>query len=506
MAFIRYELSWDRHHQSADRIFHVLWAKPSEGVVVQRATGALGPALKETFPEVVDFVRVDPRWVWFKVGGAMVRYNLDVVDPSVFDVFTIPFLAGDRRTAFATPDALVISESAAKSWFPDEDPIGKTVTLESNLSAGDYRITGVVEDKPRNSSLRFELFTNATVGSESAKVPGRSKQATFRWQEWSGSKSVVLFLLLRTPEDAARLTAALPEFLAQHLGEEWASQHEYRLQPLDDMHLNNKRYGLRPGELGPLGSDMETLCLIGGTALLILLVACVNFINLSLAQAGTRHREIGVRKATGARRVDLIRQFILESTLTTSAAIVIGFAIAVVCLPVFSDHSGHRMPDTLTVVHDVLPYVPVLWIGVVLLSGLYPAAVLSVFDPVHVLKSAYRGTTKGRAIRKALILGQFAICILALAGTMVTHGRPTSCEKRTWASIETWSSVWRCSIPITSLNRTSPNACTAATGRSKAPCLRIRASSGFPRITGPRGCTEGICMTFRQTERESACA
>ena len=223
-------------------------------------------------------------------------------------------------------------------------------------------------------------------------------------------------LLLRSPEDIATLAEKLPEFIRKMMGEEWAVEHEYRLQPLTDIHLLGRQYGLPR-----TASDIELLYLIGGIASLILLVACANFVNLSTANASRRQREIGIRKAAGAHRTDLFGQFILETLMTSLTAVVIGLEFAFAFLPLFRSHSGQDLPEGIALLEGVLPFVPLVWMGVAFLAGLYPAAVLSSFEPVQALKSSSNTQTGIGLFRKVLILGQFVTCILLIVCTIVMH-------------------------------------------------------------------------------------
>ena len=260
-AYIRYELSWDQHHEQVDRIFRVLWTKPAEGLVSDRPTGALGPALQEAFPEVVDFVRSEPMWVWVDVDGEPIREDLKIVDASVLDVFTFPLLVGDKDEVFRSPNSVVVTASAGKRWFGDEDPVGKTVSFDSRRSGGEYQITGVLKDLPANASYQFDALTTTLVGSEIAKIPGRLSREESVWAQWrdrgGGPKT---YLLLRSPDDAPKVEAKLAGFLDQHMGAEWSSQYQCRLQPVSDIHLYHSDYGLR--RFGVIGAIPETRALL----------------------------------------------------------------------------------------------------------------------------------------------------------------------------------------------------------------------------------------------------
>jgi len=412
LIFIHHELSWNQFHTHSNRIFRVLLATPSKNLVVSATSGALAPALKEDYPEVEDAVRIWPSRVWVKTEKNISQETLCLVDPSIFNVFTLPFVRGDANTVFREPNTIVITETAAKRSFGNHDPIGETLVIESRIFGGEYTITGVLKDLPKNSShpIQFDLLTNTRSQAEPIE----------NWNKWvataAGGRDIQTFVLLRVPDDANQLVAKLPDLLGRNLGEAFANQHTYRFQPLSDMYLYNRDYGFKDS-----GGDIEVLYRVGGIALLVLIVACINFINLSTARAGKRQKEIGVRKTLGAQKIQLSAQFLIESTLLTCAALVLALGLTDLFFPLFRNYVGHNLPDDLVILPEALPFVPFLVIVVGILAGIYPAMVLSSFNPTHILKATPFLDIRGGSFRKILVVWQFTVCILLIAGTIVMY-------------------------------------------------------------------------------------
>ena len=412
LTYIHYELSWNQFHTHSNRIFRVLWETPSKNLTVSATSGALTPALKENYPEVEDAVRVWPSRVWVKTKENVSPETLCLVDPSIFTVFTLPFVKGNAETVFRDPNSIVITEKAAKRHFGNRDPIGQTLAVESRIFGGEYIITGILKDLPQNASypIRFDLLTNTRTQPEPIR----------NWNKWvataAGGRDIHTFILLRSPHDANALTTKLLDLLKRNLGTEFGNQHAYRLQPLNDMHLYGSKYGLKNVE-----GDIDVLYRVGGIACLVLIVACINFINLSTARAGKRQKEIGVRKTLGAKKTQLSAQFLIESTLLTCAALPLALGFTDLLFPLFNTYVGHSLPNDLGLSTETLPFLILLVIAVGILAGIYPALVLSSFNPVRILKPTSHLNLKDGSFRKILVAWQFTICILLITGTTVMY-------------------------------------------------------------------------------------
>lgn len=422
LAFVRYELSWDRHHKDHDRIFRVLWVTPSLNQVDTKTPGALGPALKKDFTEIEDYVRTKTRRVWVKKpDGSQIRESLCVTDPSFLDVFSVDLLRGSKTHVFQNPHSVVITESTAHRWFATDDPIGRAISIKSEYNAGDYVITGVLKDLPPNTSstLRFDLLTTTKIGSESAKTPIRHKEVAKKWDEWHATahaRSIQTFVKLRSPKSADRLPEHFRDFNTRYFGKEVASQHTYQLQPLDDIHLYSRAHGLNTSE-----GDIESLYQVGLIAFLVVFIGCINFINLATARASRRQKEIGVRKVTGANRKQIIAQFSFETLLLATTAAIVGMVFAEMIFPTFLAHSGLTLSEDIHPIREALPYLPFFVVILALLAGAYPSLVLASFHPIHALKPTSSIEAGNATFRKGLVLMQFAVCILLISGTLVMN-------------------------------------------------------------------------------------
>lgn len=430
-TYVRYENAWDQFHEDPERISRVLWTTPSEGIVSTITSGPLAGTLKERFPEVEESTRVWSLPVWVRTGDVTSWNKICVTDPSFFDMFTFPLLRGDVGEPFA--HSIVVTESAAKKWFGEENPIGKTIIVETRHLGGDYVITGILKDVPHQSSppLDFDFLTSARIGTESIKTELSRKEVDWVWNKWQetkegGGRGVQTFVRLRTKKDQTQLTEKLTDFIRDQFGDAVSKKSAYRLQPLEEIHLyGQSKYGPQAS-----GNNIDALYLISGIAILILTVAVINYINLSTAQATIRSKEIAIRKTVGARRLQLFIQFTSESTVLAFSAMLLGIALAQLGLPVFQKYSGTTHSLELSVLEIAYPILLPLVAIVSLLAGAYPAAVLSSFNPAEVLKSKTRITMGRGGLRQFLVLGQFAACVILVSGTLVMHEQTQFLQKK----------------------------------------------------------------------------
>jgi putative ABC transport system permease protein len=406
IAYVRYELSYDTHAVNRDRTFRVLWSAPSKNIVTTGTSGPLAQALKETFPEIVETARARRRKVWVIADEASYPQRVCMADPSLLRMFDLPLVRGKLDEVLVKPFSLVITESTAKQWFGAEDPIGKQVTVESLQIPGTYTVTGVLRDLPQNMSepFRFDILT----------PPHR------RWKRWleltTSTRHLYTFVQLRSPNDAPELHSKLQQFLEQKFGAEKAEQQAYHLQPASDWHLDGKKYGLSQGMWD---GDPELLFLVSGIAFLVIAVACINFVNLSTARATTRELEVGVRKTLGASRQRVFSQFALETFTLTALAVLFGTGLAEVFFPMFQTRLAPTLPESMRPVLWALPYLPLLLVGTTVLAGIYPAFYLSLMEPSRVTQKVSTGDPSRGGLRRALVLIQFATCILLVGSTWV---------------------------------------------------------------------------------------
>ena len=400
--FVRHETSFDKHWQNADRIYRVTRDFYSNNLQLAAVAPIVAPLLMEDFPEIEDITRL------LGTGQATIGRgdqtfsddNVAVADENVFEFFNLEFVSGDPATALARPTDMVLTRRAALRYFGDEDPIGQTLRF---MGQADLTITAIVEDLPDNTHIQFEL-----LGSMAA-VP--MLMGAGEMENW-GSNNYYTYLRLPEGYDPDDLESRFPDFLDKHRGEGDSEGNALGLQKLTDIHLTSNR----DGEWQANGSS-AIVYTFSAVAMVVLLIACINFMNLTTARSTQRAREVGVRKVVGARRGQLIIQFLGESILLTAFAMLLAVALVELALPFFS--SFLEKPLTFSIADPSTLAVLSLSIVVVgLLAGSYPAFYLSHFRPVEVLKGNASGSGSG-LLRKALVVFQFATSIALLIATGV---------------------------------------------------------------------------------------
>ncbi len=404
LLYVQDELSYDQHHEHAHRIYRVASESKVAGVLSQYAVTPLpmGPALVTAYPEVIEavrFSRADPKTLVEDQHGHFFYENGVVfTDSNIFEVFNFPLSKGNPRTAFLEPYSVVITETIAQKYFGEQNPMGQTLSFNDKA----FKVTGVLKDTAHNSHFQFNLL---------ASPMSRDHQSN--WQR----HDFYTYLLLQKRDSAQGLEAKLPDFIEAHAGELLKGGFaRYFLQPLTDIHL----YSNLAGEMSK-NSDIRYVYLFLVIALFVLILACVNFMNLSTARSATRSKEVGMRKVVGANRPQLIRQFMGESILLALLALLFAVALVEVSLSAFNAFIQREL---------VLDYtgnwhVVLILLGVVLfaglLSGIYPALFLSAFQPVEVLKSTLMRGLKTSSSRKTLVVFQFVISIILIIGTVVVY-------------------------------------------------------------------------------------
>jgi len=391
--WVKDELSFDHFHTKKDRIFRIV-NKTQDGNFIPNPTYALAPALKSLYPEVEEVARV---WPWY---GSLVTYgdkkfeedNICLTDPGFFRMFTFPFIKGDPDTAFKDSDSIVITESTAQKYFGNENPIGQALYLAREET--DFTVTGIIEDIPANSNIQFDLATRV-------ELLGEDRLA--RWEEWMGP----CYVLLRPNVSAEAFTAKIEDIYREN--EDPEATYSAVLQPLTKVHLYER---VRPGSI-------KKVTIFSVIAVFILLMACVNFMNLTTARSSRRAREVGMRKVIGAMRSQLIRQFLGEALVVAFLSLTLSLLLVEITLPQFNLFAGKSL--TLLSKANISIILTLLLTTVVtgLLAGSYPAFFLSSFRPVHTLKSQPRFGAEGSGMRKLLIIFQFVISVGLITCTFV---------------------------------------------------------------------------------------
>jgi putative ABC transport system permease protein len=402
--WVKDELSFDRFHQKKDRIYRVL-NRGQDGWAGFNITYALGPALKAEFPEVEEASRV---CTWY---GSHVKYqdkiyaerNIYLSDPSFFKIFSFPFIKGNPEKALSDKYSIVLTEQMAQKYFGDEDPIGKVLHLAQ--LEGDFTVTGIIENIPMNSHLRFDFI---------GRIEFLGEDRLARWEEWSGPN----YVLLQPNVSPADFEAKIAGIYKKNVSPETTYVPE--LQPLSRVHL------YEPGRPG----QVKKVAMFSVIALFILLMACINFMNLATAQSSKRSKEVGMRKVIGALRRQIIRQFLGEAVLIAFFSLFLALIAVEAVLPYFNQFTGKSLVLLAGASVPLVLTLLLATLGTGILAGSYPALFLSAFQPVQTLKSQYSFRNKGGGIRKALIVVQFAISVSLIVCTLLVSSQLSYIQKR----------------------------------------------------------------------------
>ena len=400
--FVRYELSYDKHWENADRTYRVTRDFFGNNLKLAAVAPPIAPLLKQDFAEVEDVTRIlATGGITLSRGDIQMREdNMVIADPNVFEFFNLEFISGNPESALARPTNIVMTERAVARYFGDEDPIGQTLNL---MGQADVTVTAIIKDLPDNTHMAFEI-----LGSIDAIPVIMGPDELESW----GSNNYYTYVRLPAGFDPADLEARFNDFLVNHWNENAESLSALNLQYLPDIHLTSNR----DGEWRSNGS-ITTVYTFSAVALFVLIIACINFMNLTTAQSTQRAREVGVRKVVGARRSQLIIQFMGESILLTAIAMLLAVAIVEIVLPVFS--AFLEKPLAFSLASPASLAILLASIAIVgLLAGSYPAFYLSKFKPAEVLKGSASGSGSV-LLRKSLVVFQFATSIALLIATGV---------------------------------------------------------------------------------------
>ena len=414
--FIRHELSFDRFHTNADRIYRLVETFREEGVVVEQSASVpfpVGPALANAYGvTAARLYRPYQETPVVRVGSQrFTEHRFFFADSTVFDVFSFELLKGDPATALDEPGTVVLTASTAHRYFGDRDPMGQVLQFEEAL---DLRVTGVVADPPANAHFRFDaLAALQDIGRivATADVPVLEEL----WDDWYWNPAHT-YLLLPPDRTAESFEPLLAQFVQAHFPEDVRDKASYHLQPLTHIHLHSDLYQ----EIEPNGSA-RLVSGMGLIAILVLLIAGVNFVNLSTAQSLSRATEVGLRKTLGAAREQLIGQFLGEAVLMALLAALVGVTAALAAVPAFGALLGAELSRWAALDPVALGLLALLTGTVGVLAGLYPALVLSSHEPAQTLRGFYHGGGSRSRLREGLVVGQFAISIVLLVATLVVH-------------------------------------------------------------------------------------
>jgi putative ABC transport system permease protein len=415
--YVVHETSYDKFWTESDRIFRVQLDRFDRGVLsTQWAAGAagIGPELETNYPEVDSYVRMRFTSGLLANGDTFFQEGfVFFASKGFFSVFRYPLISGVDSTALDGPNKIVISQSMAKKYFGDEDPLGKTLR---NGQRTYCEVTGVFKDLPVNSHMKI----NAILSLDTfAKQIGRKDDTEFTEWDWDGW---LTYIRLTDDADAVSLEAKLPQLVRAHLGEDEFKTAGYRmvfhLMGVSNIHLDSDYMG----EILPNG-DRDTVYFLGVIAVLIIIIAWINYINLSTAKSIERAREVGVRKVMGGFRSQLVQQFLSESVFLNVIAVLISIGGVILLIPWFGDLTGRPIGFELFSEPLFWSFIAVLIVIGSILSGLYPAFVLSAYKPVDVLKGRFSKTSQGAMFRKGMVITQFVASITLIVGTYTVYNQ-----------------------------------------------------------------------------------
>jgi len=402
--YVRSELGYDRFHENKDRIYRVeqVLAHESGTETTAGCPTPLSGVLQAEIPEVESVTRVIiyGTLTYTTPDGRKFSGNKTIaVDPEFLGIFSFGLVKGDGKSALSEPYSIVITETQARKMFLDADPVGQVI----RLGRQDVKITGVIRDVPTGSHLQFDTLLSA------ATVTAQNGPQTFtRW----GDNWVPLYAMLRPGSAFAGVNEKIRFLLKKYQGEK--SRNELYLRPLGKIHL----YANVSYELGVTGS-IKNITIFGAVSILVLALACINFMNLATARGMDRAREVALRKTVGAPRSSLVKQFFGESTITVVFAMLLALAVVRILLPKFNPIVNRHL--TLNLVQDAgfAAFLAGLMVVVSLASGLYPAVVLSSFSPIGILRGSKSPGAGSTSFRKALVVFQFAISIALIIGAII---------------------------------------------------------------------------------------
>ena len=422
--YVGYERSYDRFQQNAGRIVRLRLDDYQQGRLAwQSATvyPAIAPTMKKEFPEVEQFGRLIDANILMTNVEKSIKFNENkgyYADPSMLHMLDIRLTEGDPATALDGPDKLLLSATTARKYFGNEDPLGKHLKGLERGSTQDYQVTGVFRDYPGNSHLIINHLVSYATLAKIARTEWHDStditETSWGWYDYYG------YVQLKPGVDWHELEAKLPAFCDRHMNNrEFEKKHNIRAEvhliPIPDIHLYSN-YN-QEAEVNGNGKAVSFLFLI---AFLIIGIAWVNYTNLATARSLERAKEVGLRKVLGAIRIDLVLQFLTESFLLNMLALALATGAAFLLAPSFSALVGSDAGSFTLPLPYLLGVLGIFFLGS-FLSGIYPAFILSGYHPITVLKGMFRNSTRGQVLRKSLIIGQFAVSVILITGTILIY-------------------------------------------------------------------------------------
>jgi putative ABC transport system permease protein len=405
LLYIHFELNHDTYNQKADNIYRLVTdIRTPSGINYESTSTPIGPAIKAEFPEVKDVARVF-------MDDMILQSNPDnptkeevaYADSSAFKIFSWPLLRGNINQLFNAPCNVVLSETAAKKYFGKADPMGQTMMINGETKA---TVTGIMKDIPYNSHLRVDIIFSITTLVD--------KDWDHNWTRFG----FYTYLLLQPGQSAAALRAKLPAFVKANM-DQTEFKYQLSLEPLKKVYLYGKPRGHRTG--ASASGSITNVYIVSVIAILVLFIACFNFINLTTAFSLQRAKEIGVRKVLGASKGQLVFQFFMDAIVLCLVSFIIALLFAMLLLPLFNQLVGTMVADSIFHNLQNILWLLVLAVVVGILSGAYPALFLSGFKPISSLKGKTGSSGTGLVLRRSLVVAQFSISIFLILATTVVY-------------------------------------------------------------------------------------
>ncbi|WP_027391913.1 ABC transporter permease [Aquimarina latercula] len=411
LLYVSFELSYDSFHSKADDIYRVVAdiKTPSDNIEANITAWAVPPNLEKDFPEIISAVRINDLNMIVRKGDLKFKEtNAIAADSSFFSVFDFELLQGNPKEVLKKQFSVVLSETTAKKYFGDQNPIGKSlkITEEGYNSI----VTGVMKDFPENSHIQADIILSLTTFTQHL-----DKELDTRW----GSYDAAAYILVNSNTDPDQLASKFPAFLEKHSGEFMKQSKMFvtlNLEPLKSLYLESTRGGTG-------GGSMTNVYIFSIIAIFILLIASINFINLTTARSVERAKEVGIRKVMGAEKQQLSLQFIGESIITCLLAFLITTLLIIIILPFFNEIAGKIISEGLFSNYVNIIKLLGISLAIGIFAGIYPSIVLSSFKPIQVLKGNFSTGGKGVLLRKSLVIVQFTISIILITGTIIIYNQ-----------------------------------------------------------------------------------
>ncbi|UCC38610.1 MAG: ABC transporter permease [Candidatus Aminicenantes bacterium] len=415
--FVQNELSYDRFHKNTKNLYRLHTIFHAEDGSIERnwksVTMPMGPAVEEYFPEITHSIRVSYEYATVKTGERLFREKVTMVDKPFFQVFSFPLITGNPSSVFSQDYSLILTENHARKYFGDVNPVGQILTLIYGNEESDFVVGGVTAQPPSDSSITFDILIDIESANRlNMNASWLDNWGGFAWQNYVllQSRSSVDSILQKFPGFTNQYYASFMERYRERRG--WKREGppiSFGLQPISRVHLD-------PQVKGSL--NLNAVFILSGIAFIVLLVACINFMNLSVGRASTRSLEVGMRKVLGAERRQLIHQFWGEFLVTTGIAMIAGLLLAEVLLPTFNRLSGKSLSLKEIFQPINLLILLILFIIVGIASGSYPALVMSRFRPAEIFRGKLKIGGK-KPMTRALVVVQFALSVFLIIATII---------------------------------------------------------------------------------------